>query len=306
MCFRRRPGTIEPVQPDPPSSLGRFTALDWALLLAVGLMWGSSFLLIKVSVADFPPSTVAWLRLAFGAAVLMLVPAARKPLLHRRDWWLVIVLGITWMALPFILFPLAEQTIDSALAGMINGVSPVFTALIAAVWFRVRLNWVAVLGLLSGLLGVLGVAIPSIGGDATLTGILLVLLATLLYGVAFNLSAPLERRNGALRVILRAQLVALVATIPWGVLGLHDSSPTLQGWVSVILLGAISTGLAFACFVILVGRVGAPRASVSVYLVPGVAIVLGSLAAGESIHPLALVGLCLILLGAYLTSRRVG
>src|SRR5699024_3939368 len=107
---------------------GRVTGRDWLLIVLVAVMWGSSFLLIKIGLADLAPTAVAWLRLAFGAAALALVPAARKPLRHRRDWGLVAVLGVVWMAVPFTLFPIAEQTISSALAGMINGATPLFTA----------------------------------------------------------------------------------------------------------------------------------------------------------------------------------
>lgn len=146
--------------------------------------------------------------------------------------------------------------------------------------------------------------IPSAGGQANLVGIGLLLSATVLYGIAFNMSEPLENRNGALPVILRAQLAALIVSTPAGALGLVDSDPTVPSWVAIVLLGAVSTGAAFACFTLLVGRVGAPRASVGVYLAPGVAVVLGALVADESVHPFALVGIGLILLGAFLTSRR--
>jgi drug/metabolite transporter (DMT)-like permease len=290
------------VKPSTRSRASAFSALDWALLAAVAVMWGASFLLIKLSVADFSPTTVAWLRLVFGVVTLGLLPAARTRLRHRRDWWLIGVLGLTWMAVPFLLFPLAEQTIDSALAGMINGAAPLFTAVIALVWFRRRPTSRLLAGLALGFIGVLAVSLPNLRGLASLAGIGLLLLATLMYGVAFNLAEPLEDRNGALAVIWRAQLVAMVASTPTGMLGLRASSPTLEGWIAVAVLGAVSTGLAFACFTILIGRVGAARASVSVYLVPVVAIVLGAWLAAETISPFDLIGIVLVLLGAYLAS----
>lgn len=280
------------------------SALDWVLLLGVALMWGASFLFIKFGVHDFAPTTVAWLRLLFGAATLALLPGARAKLRHRKDWGLVAVLGLTWMAVPFLLFSVAEQTIDSALAGMINGAAPPFTVIIAALWLRNRPTPLATVGLLIGFLGVVTVSLPSITGSAGLLGLGLVLLATVFYGVAFNLSEPLEERNGALAVIWRAQLVALVATTPSGLIGLQYSTPTWTGFASLVALGVVSTGIAFACFVILVGRVGATRASVATYLVPVVAVVLGALVARESIHPFSLVGIVLVLLGAVLTSLR--
>ncbi len=279
-----------------------FTARDWGALAAVALMWGSSFLLIKLGLEDFPPATVAWLRMAFGAATLTLVPAARRPLRHRSDWRLIAVLGLVWMAVPFLLFAVAQQHISSALAGMINGAAPLFTAAVAAVWFRRSPGTGLLVGLAVGFVGVLLLGLPNVEGRASVAGILLVLLATMLYGVAFNLTGALQSRNGALAVIWRAQLVALVALAPFGVPGLASSTPTGVGVLSMVALGALGTGLAFVLFTTLVGRVGAPRASVTTYLIPVVALVLGAGLARESVAPLSVVGIVLILLGAYLAS----
>ncbi|MEX5272239.1 DMT family transporter [Kocuria sabuli] len=279
-----------------------FTARDWFLLLAAALMWGGSFLLIKLGLEDFPPATVAWLRLAFGAATLALLPAARTPLRHRRDWWPVAVLGVVWMAVPFVLFPLAEQTISSALAGMINGAAPLFTAVIAVAWYRRWPDRRLLTGLGVGFLGVIAVNLPALDGGASLSGVAMVLAATVLYGVAFNLTGPLEHRNGALPVIWRAELIAMAVLTPPGLIGLTDSTPTPAGLAAMATLGALSTGVAFACFALLIGRVGAARASITVYLVPIVAILLGAGVAAEPVAPLSVAGITLVLVGAYLAS----
>src|SRR5690606_3754780 len=283
----------------------QFELRDWGMLAAVALMWGASFLFIKLGLEDFPPATVAWLRIALGALALGLIPASRAPLRTPRDWRFVSVLGIVWMAVPFVLFALAQQHIPSALAGMINGAAPLFTAAIAALWWRGgSLDARLLVGLAVGFVGVVTLGLPNVEGSASATGILLILVATALYGVAFNLSGHLQARNGALAVIWRAQLVALVAVAPFGLPGLADSTPTLKGWLSLVALGALGTGVAFALFTMLVGRVGAPRASITTYLIPVVALVLGAGLAGESVAPLSLVGIVLVLLGAYLASGR--
>ena len=280
-----------------------FAARDWALLAAVAVMWGSSFLLIKAGVHSFAPATVAWLRLLFGVALLSCFPAARKPL-RRADRAPVALLGLVWMAGPFVLFPLAERSIPSALAGTINGAAPLFTAAIAALWSRRMPGRGPLTGLVVGLAGVVAVDAPAVGsGSAGMLGIGLVLLATVLYGVAYNLTAPLEDRNGALPVIWRAELAALAVDTPAGLAGLVHSSATLGGLLAMAVLGAVCTGLAFAAFATLVGRVGATRGSVTVYLVPVVAIVLGVAVNGEPVQPVSLAGIALVLAGAYLTSR---
>lgn len=293
-----------------PSSAGpaptAFAARDWALLTAVALMWGSSYLFIEFGLEDFPPATVAWLRMALGVAVLALVPAARAPLRERSDLRLTAVLGLVWMAVPFLLFAVAQQHISSALAGMVNGATPLFTAAVATVWLRRAPDRGLVVGLAVGFIGVLVLGLPNVDGRASAVGVLLVLLAVLLYGVAFNLTGVLQSRNGALAVILRAELVALVVLAPFGVPGLARSTPTVAGVLAMVALGALGTGLAFVLFTRLVGSVGAPRASITTYLIPVVALVLGAGLAGESVAPLSLVGIALILLGAYVASGRRG
>lgn len=286
----------------PAPGLGEFTARDWGLLGAVALLWGSSFLLIKLGLEDFAPVTVAWLRLLFGALALALVPASRAPLRNRSDWGLIAVLGLVWMAVPFVLLAVAEQHIPSALAGMINGAAPLFTAAIAVLWFRGSPGTRLLVGLGVGFVGVLVLSLPNVEGSASLAGIAMVLLATLGYGAAFNLTGPLQARNGALAVIWRAQLVALVVVAPFGIPGLFSSTPTVAGLASMVALGTLGTGVAFVLFAVLVGRVGAPRASITTYLIPVVALALGAGLAGEVVAPLSLVGIVLILLGAYLAS----
>lgn len=281
-----------------------FTAYDWGLVATVAAMWGSSFLLIKIGVHDLSPAAVAWLRLVFGAATLTCFPAARRSV-RRAEWLPIGLLGVVWMAVPFVLFPYAEESIPSALAGMINGAAPLFTAVIAAGWYRQLPGRTALVGLVVGFVGVLAVNLPALGtGTASGVGIVMVLVATLCYGVAFNLAGPLEARSGPLPVIWRAVLVAAVATTPSGLVGLAGSDPDLPSLLAMAALGVTSTGLAFAAFTTLISRVGATRGSVTVYLVPVVAIILGVLAYGEPVAALSLVGVGLVLLGAYLTGRR--
>lgn len=292
------------MSPSTRSRVQAFAPRDWGLLAAVAAMWGSSFLLIDIGLNQLEPTAVAWLRLLFGAATLACFPAARRGI-ARADWFGVAVLGLVWMAVPFMLFPLAQQSIASSVAGMLNGAAPLFTALIAAVYTRRAPSKVPLAGLLIGFAGVLAINWPAAqGATATVIGAGMVVLATLFYGIAFNLAVPLEERNGALPVIWRAQLVALVLDAPAGLGGVTNSSWSWAGMTAMLVLGALSTGLAFAAFTTLVGRVGAARGSVTVYFVPVVAIILGVVLGGETVAVIALAGTALVLVGAYLASRE--
>jgi drug/metabolite transporter (DMT)-like permease len=209
------------------------------------------------------------------------------------------------MTVPFMLFAIAQQWIDSSLAGMINAAAPLFTALIAAIAVRHLPGRIQAAGLVVGFAGVVAITSPSLGqGESSTLGILLVLLATVLYGCAFNLAGPLQRRNGALPVIWRAQLVALVFLAPLGAAGAAESSFEWSSLAAMIALGSIGTALAFVCFATLAGRVGPTRGSLTIYFIPVVAIVLGALLLDESIHAAAILGTALVLAGAYLTSRQ--
>ena len=288
----------------PTSRFDAFAPLDWGLLTVVALMWGASFLLIDLGLDAFHPATVAWLRLAFGCATLGCFPAARRAV-PRPEWPWIALLGLVWMAGPFMLFTVAQQWIASSLAGMINGAAPLFTAAIAALWYRRAPRSWQLAGLLIGFVGVLTIYWPALSGvRATAFGAGLIVMATFMYGIAFNMAEPLERRNGALAVIWRAELVAAAVLTPFGLYGLGGSSPAWRSLAAMAGLGILSTGLAFAAFATLVGRVGAPRASVAVYFVPVIAIILGAMFRGEAVSGLALGGTALVLWGAYLTSRR--
>lgn len=120
-----------------PGSRGEaaFSGADWALLVAVAAMWDSSFLFIDIGVDHLAPELVALLRLAFGAATLAFVPAARRRV-PRTAWPAIALLGAVWMAVPFVLFAVAQQSIDSSLAGMLNGAAPLFTAIVAGLATR--------------------------------------------------------------------------------------------------------------------------------------------------------------------------
>jgi drug/metabolite transporter (DMT)-like permease len=204
-----------------------------------------------------------------------------------------------------VLFPVAEQWIDSSLAGMLGAEAPLFTALVASLVARRLPGARQRAGLLLGFLGVLAIGWPALGGaQATAFGAALVLLATLLFGIAFNLAAPLQQRHGALPVLWRAQLVALVLLTPAGLASVPASTFAWSSLLAVAALGSLGTALGYAAFATLVGRVGPTRASVSVYFLPVVAIALGALFRDETITAAAVLGTCLVAAGAYLTSRK--
>jgi drug/metabolite transporter (DMT)-like permease len=279
-----------------------FATPEWLMLAGVALTWGASFLFIDIGLEHFAPTLVAFGRIAFGALALSAIPAARRPV-PRSEWPLIAAMGVTWMAIPFICFAVAQQWIDSSLAAMINAATPLFVAVVAAGAVRQLPSRYQAAGLVVGFAGVVAISLPSVGSGSNALGVGLVLLAAVLYGFAFNIAAPLQRRHGALPVIWRAQLVAVVLVLPAAVVGATESTFGWGSLIAVVALGALGTGLAFYWFTTLIGRVGSTRGSVAIYLVPVVAIVLGATLNDESVHPAAILGTVLVIAGAYITSR---
>ena len=113
-----------------------FSGRDWARFVSIGLIWGASFLFIEVGLDAFHPGAVTWLRIAFGALFMAALPRARSVPIRQADRPRVVLLAFVWVIVPLTLFPIAQQWIDSAVAGMLNGAVPIFTAIIASVLLR--------------------------------------------------------------------------------------------------------------------------------------------------------------------------
>ena len=159
-------------------------------------------------------------------------------------------------------------------------------------------------GIALGLAGTVTIGLPAArGSSAEAWGVLLV-VATVFYGVAMNLAVPLQQRYGAPAVMMRALAVATAATAPFGLAGLAGSRWSTAPVVAVAVLGVVNTGAAFVIMVALVGRVGATRDGAAVYFIPIVAMVLGMALNSEIILPLQWAGIAVVLFGAWLTSRH--
>ncbi|HWC14088.1 MAG TPA: DMT family transporter [Actinomycetota bacterium] len=283
--------------------LSAFSARDWLLLATAALMWGSSFVWMEVALEHLAPGFIAFVRILFGIATLALFPQARRKV-ERGDASKVVALGFLWMGIPFLLFPIAQQWIDSSLAGMINGGVPIFAAATAALMMRRTPPPMTLVGIGVGFVGTVAIGLPAVrDAEATRLGVALVLLATLMYGISLNIAAPLQRKYGALPVLLRVQLVAAGVTLVPGIVGLAGSDMDLLSLAAVVPLGCFGSALAFVAMTTLVGRVGAARGSVTIYFVPIVAITMGVVFRNESVALLSLLGTALVLLGAFLTSR---
>ena len=227
---------------------------DWLLLVVPGLIWGASFLFIAEGMRSVGPNGVTFVRIFVGFATLSLFAAARGPVM-RSDWTGIAGLGVLWLAFPLSMFPFAEQHVSSALTGMLNGANPLFTAIVAAVIAGRAPGRLVMAGVAMGLAGTVLIALPTIGeGRNSVAGVGMIVAALISYGFALDIGRPLQQRNGALPVIWRAQMIALVSMPLLGVPDMIAAHWKPAPVAALIALGAMGTGVAHVVMSVAAGR----------------------------------------------------
>ncbi|MEU6350740.1 DMT family transporter [Streptomyces sp. NPDC047072] len=297
-----------------PSRAPRRPALDWRLRFgALSLIWGFSFLFIKVGTEGYAPFQVTFGRLFFGTAVLAVAMAVKRERLPRgvRTWGHLAVAAFLLNALPFSLFAYAELSIPSALAGICNATSPLWgMALSLVALSEDRPTRVRVAGLGLGFLGVLTV-LGAWGGFQGLDakGTVMALLASLSYPIGWiyvrrTLAGSSESHlslTGAQLLLATAQL-AVVTPLFSGIPHHVDAVPLL----AIATLGALGTGVAMLAQHRLVSEVGPTTAQMVTYFIPVIATAAGVVMLGESLSWSTPVGAVVVLAGAALTQVRRG
>ena len=250
-------------------------------LFLLAFIWGWSFLFIKVAVDGLTPTTVAWSRIALGAAVLYAIlrhqggriPVDRTSLRHYA------VAATIGNIVPFTLLAWGEQHITSALTAVLNASTPLFTAVFAAIGLSERLRPVQIAGLALGMAGVAvaaGLGASDLEGSST-AGALAAILAGAAYGIAFVymrrhlvsyppiMAATGQLATGAVMLFPLAALTSILDGV--------SVTPTRLG--AILALGAIGTGLAYVLNYRIIGDLGPTKASLVTYVIPVVAVVVG-------------------------------
>jgi drug/metabolite transporter (DMT)-like permease len=283
------------------------------LLAALSAIWGGSYLLIKYALEDLSAPMIVWSRVAIAAVVLLglirvtmgagAVRGVGHELSDRPRS--ALLLGTVAVALPFTLITLGELEVPSGLTAVLISPASLFVALFAP-WIdpSERIDRRQGIGMAMGLGGVaLVVGLESVHSLGELLGALAMIGAAASYGLS---SFVVKRRYGhlaAMQTSLVSIAVAAVLTLPLALATLPAAMPGLRALLSVLVLGAVGTALAFVIFYKLINEVGAGRASLVSYLAPGVALFYGALLLDETITVAAIAGLVLILAGVALASR---
>jgi drug/metabolite transporter (DMT)-like permease len=284
-----------------------------ARLALLALLWGSGFLWIKLSLRGFTPVQISLIRLALGAAVLAPIALTRGMRFprDRATWGHLFAAAAVANAIPYTLFGIGEQTIGSNVAGVLNATTPVWTILIAflAGTDRRISVWRGV-GIALGFAGTVLIFTPwqSAGEIASWSG-LGCLAASASYGLSYVYMGRYLAGRGLPPIVLSASQLAagavlMALVVPIG--GLTAPTWRLDAVAALLILGVLGTSLAYVLNYRLIQDEGAARASVTTYLLPVVALILGALVVHESITLAMIAGMLLVLIGVALVNRRMG
>ncbi len=287
-------------------------AAAWGMLLTLSLLWGGSFLFIRVAVAEIPTLTVVLARVAIAAGVLLVVARLTGVAMprDRRAWRDYLVMGLLNNMIPFVLIVWGQRTIGAGLASILNATTPIFGVLVAHLFTTDDK---------ATPLKVVGVAVAFVGvavliGVDTLTGLgdhLLAELACLGAALSYGFSALWSRRFRGRPPIMTAAgqltcstlvLAPLVLLIdpPW-----HYAAPGGPAIAAVAALALASTALAYILFFRLTTAVGPTNTMLVTFLIPPSAILLGWAVLGERLAAQHLVGVVLIGLGLAVIDGRL-
>ncbi len=280
---------------------------DWRTpveLLLLAAIWGGSFLFLRISAPKFGPVPLVDVRLALGALVLSPFLWRARRQLAAIGWFKIMAVGLVNTLLPFLLFAWSAERAPAGVSAIVNSMAVPFAALAASALFGEKIGGRRLAGLSIGLVGVMVLASGDVRGAGLVPAVAAGTIAALLYGVSANL---VKRYFSG----LPAAAVA-AATLAWGAVLLApfaawqwpSTHVPAQAWSSLIALGVVCTGFAYAIYYRLIQRVGAPRATTVTYLVPIFGVSSAWLALGEPLTLSLAAGGALILGGmAYGQSR---
>jgi drug/metabolite transporter (DMT)-like permease len=282
-------------------------------VVGLALLWGSGFLWIKLALRGFNPVQIVFARLLLGFVVLAPLALARSSRFprDRRLWGHLFVAALLANAVPYVLFGVAEQTIGSNVAGVLNATTPLWTLLLAfLVGVDRSVSWAKAAGFALGFLGVVVIFSPwGSANEIASWGGLACLAAAVCYGISYVYMGRHLASRGISPIMLSASqlgaaTVLLALAMP--VAGLEPPTWRWDAVVSLLVLGVLGTGAAYVLNYRIIADEGATAASVVGYLLPLVAVGLGWLVVDEAVTPAILSGVALVLVGVVLTRRATG
>lgn len=283
------------------------TALrSWLLLLLIGFIWGSSFILMKKGLLLFSADEVAALRMSLAWLVTMpfLIPRFRE--IKKKEWFVLLSVGLFGNGIPAILFATAQKTMDSAPVGMLNSLVPIFTLIFGVLLFKAKTWTMQVVGLLVGLVGALILIIGPEGIGGLRWEAVLVVIASACYAFNLNMIKRFLPKMPSTLITSTAFLwigpMCLVYLSFTDFFGKTDEDLFAVSFSAIAVLSIVGTSFAVLLFNSLIQSGGPLFASMVTYIVPVFAVMWG-LIDGENVHFYQLFGVFVILFGVYLVQK---
>lgn len=284
--------------------------VQWILLIFLAFVWGSSFILMKRGLISFDNTQVASLRILISFLFLSPIIVKNFKKIEKKQWAPIFIAGLLGSGIPAFLFTKAQTHISSSLSGMLNSLVPLFTVVIGLLFFGLKLRWLKIIGVLTGLIGAIGL-LSAVGGislsNDDFTYGFYVILATICYAININF---IKTRLAAVNSINITSFGFLIIGPLSGIyLFTTDFTEILQqdskAWTNffyIVLLSVFGTSIAVILFNMIIKRVSAVFASSVTYIIPVFAIFWGFVD-GENILPLQLVCIAIILTGVYIVNK---
>jgi drug/metabolite transporter (DMT)-like permease len=281
--------------------------------IAMGLVWGASFLFMKVALDGVSFGQVVWARLVFGAITLGIIALIVRARLPREPivWLHFVVVAITYCVIPYLLFAWAEQYVSSSLASIYNAVTPITTAILVTAAFRVeKLNRDQILGVLLGIVGVIVVIGPwqVAALNGSVWGQLACLGAVTCYGFSFGYIRKFISHRAMPATTIAVMNIGVAAVIMLLLTPVLALGPITFSWpvlLSLLALGALGTGVVYIWNMNVLRAWGPTATSGVTYVTPVVGVALGILILHETLSWNEPVGALVVLAGILLTQQRV-
>ena len=275
---------------------------DLAALLFLGAVWGAAFLFLRVAAPEVGPVWAAEIRLAIGASVLLVIAGPATSRVARGRVMSFLIVGALFSAVPFTLISIATLTLPAGFTALLNAATPLFTAAIAVAFMGQRITWRVGAGLAVGVVAVIVLVgwSPLEPGATTILAVAAGLGAPLSYALAGNFVRARLSDVGPTELATGMLSAGAVVALPVAVLSGAPGTPSLDGAVSLVSVGILSTAIAWPIFFRVLSHTTPTAASTVTFIVPAFALAWGSLALAEPVGISLVAGFALILLSLVL------
>ncbi|MBY6036260.1 DMT family transporter [Fictibacillus nanhaiensis] len=285
----------------------------YSALFILSLIWGMSFLFIKVLLNVFDPWQIVFIRCVLGILTILPLFLLTKQKVHWKVLPIkaLVIVGLLNAGIPWGLIAWSETFLDSGYTAILNATTPIWTAMMGVLFFSVKMQWKQWFGVMVGFVGIIFLMdadAPGLSQKELILGIFLMLIATCCYGYSSQFAKKHLQETtvwitASTTLIVGSLLSALIMSFSGG-WQLPERALESNVILPLIGLGVFGSGLAYLMYYYMISAGSAEFATLVTYLVPVSAVIWGSVLLQEQIPPIAFLGLFLIFLGVYLTGRK--